>query len=102
VGRAYLINRGVPADVLIVEPEAESTAQSVIAIREIMIRMDLKSCILVSDGYHVFRAKRMLENRRLAVYGSPRPEAHSNSVARWWTYARQAAGYLLWTAGLAT
>jgi uncharacterized SAM-binding protein YcdF (DUF218 family) len=102
VGRSYLISRGVPADALIVEPEAESTAQSVIAIREIMIRMDLNSCILVSDGYHVFRAKRMLEHRGVEVYGSPRPGVPSNSIARWWTYARQAAAYLIWTAGLAT
>jgi uncharacterized SAM-binding protein YcdF (DUF218 family) len=57
----------------------------------------------VSDGYHVFRAKRMLESRNLTVYGSPRPELpNSNSVARWWTYARQAAAYLIWIAGLAT
>jgi uncharacterized SAM-binding protein YcdF (DUF218 family) len=102
VGRTYLISRGVPAEALIVEPEAESTAQSVIAIREIMIRMSLDSCILVSDGYHVFRAKKMLESRNLAVFGSPRPGLQSNNAARWWTYARQAAGYLLWTAGLAT
>lgn len=101
VGRSYLIARGVPAEAVIVEPEAESTAQSVIAIREIMIRMSLNSCILVSDGYHVFRAKKMLEHRGLIVYGSPRPGAPSNNLARWWTYARQAAGYLLWTAGLA-
>ena len=50
---------------IIVEPEAESTAQSTAAAAEIMRRMGLASCILVSDGYHIFRARRMLADARV-------------------------------------
>jgi uncharacterized SAM-binding protein YcdF (DUF218 family) len=30
-----------------------------------MRRRDLKSCIVVSDGYHIYRVKKMLEFRGL-------------------------------------
>lgn len=100
VGRAYLVDRGVPSDAIIVEREGESTAHSLAAAAEIMRRMNLHSAIVVSDGYHIYRVKKMLEFRGLTVYGSPRPEPPRNDVRQWWLYLRQAAGYLLWTAGV--
>src|SRR5579863_8317545 len=84
VGRAYLSEHGVPPEAIVVEREAGSTAQSVAAVAEIMRRMNLKSAIVVSDGYHIFRVKKMLESSGLQVYGSPRPSAPSGEWrARW-------------------
>src|SRR5580704_16628430 len=73
VSRAYLSKHGVPPEAIVVEREGESTAQSVAAVAEIMRRMNLRSAIVVSDGYHIFRVKKMLESSGLKVYGSPRP-----------------------------
>ena len=89
VGRTYLTTRGVPPEAIVVEREGESTAQSVAAVVEIMRRMNLKSAIVVSDGYHIFRVKKMLESSGLKVYGSPRPSAPSPRMAR--SMARSAA-----------
>jgi uncharacterized SAM-binding protein YcdF (DUF218 family) len=100
VGRAYLVSQDVPSEAIIVEPEAETTVQSTLATAEIMRRMGLTSCIVVSDGYHIFRSKRMLESRGLAVYGSPRPSPPRGAARQWWLYFRQAAGYLLWRVGI--
>jgi uncharacterized SAM-binding protein YcdF (DUF218 family) len=100
VGRAYLTERGVPPEAVVVEREAESTAQSVAAVAEIMRRMNLQSAIVVSDGYHIFRVKRMLESSGLQVYGSPRPSAPSGNWREHWLYYRQAVGYLLWKLGI--
>ena len=100
VGRAYLTKQGVPAEAIIVEMEGETTMHSTAASAEIMRRMGLKSCIVVSDGYHIFRAKRMLEERGLQVYGSPRAIPARVTWKEWWLYARQAFGYILWTAGI--
>ena len=97
VGRAYLSERGVPPEAIVVEREAGSTAQSVAAVAEIMRRMNLKSAIVVSDGYHIYRVKKMLESSGLQVYGSPRPSAPPDR----WQYFRQAIGYLLWRMGVA-
>lgn len=96
VGRAYLAAHGVPPEDIIVENEGESTVQSVVTVAEIMQRMGLHSCIVVSDGYHIYRVKKMLEARGLQVYGSPRP---SLPVSRW-VYFRQAVGYVLWRIGI--
>jgi uncharacterized SAM-binding protein YcdF (DUF218 family) len=101
VGRAYLTQHGVPPEAVVVEREGESTVQSVAAVAEIMRRMNLRSAIVVSDGYHIFRVKKMLESSGLKVYGSPRP---SNPTGEWrarWQDVRQAVGYLLWKIGIA-
>jgi uncharacterized SAM-binding protein YcdF (DUF218 family) len=100
VGRSYLIANNVPSEAIIVEPEGETTAHSIAAAGEIMQRMGLKSCILVSDGYHIFRAKKMLEFHGITVYGSPRQSSVREESGQWWMYVRQSVGYLLWAIGL--
>jgi len=100
VGRAYLAERGVPPEAIVVEREGESTVQSVAAVAEIMRRMSLKSAIVVSDGYHIFRVKKMLESSGLKVYGSPRPSVPPGGWRERWLYFRQAIGYLLWRVGV--
>ena len=60
VGRAYLSRHGIPSEAIIVESEGETTVHSTAAAAEIMRRMGLHSCIVVSDGYHIYRVKRML------------------------------------------
>jgi uncharacterized SAM-binding protein YcdF (DUF218 family) len=100
VGRSYLAKLGVPPEAIVVEREGESTAQSVAAVVEIMRRMNLKSAIVVSDGYHIFRVKKMLESSGLKVYGSPRPSVPPGGWRERWQYLRQAIGYLLWKVGI--
>jgi uncharacterized SAM-binding protein YcdF (DUF218 family) len=100
VGRAYLTKHGVPSEAILVEPEGATTAQSIASAVEIMRRMAFHSCILVSDGYHIFRAKAMLESEGMVVYGSPRPKSHISQSRLDWLYFRQAVGYALWRIGI--
>lgn len=97
VGREYLSRRGVPAEAILVEPEGESTVHSISAAAEIMRKNGLKSCIVVSDGYHIYRVKKMLTAQGIEVYGSPRPSRLPESR---WLYYRQAIGYGLWRVGI--
>lgn len=99
VGRSYLIDRGIPPEAIIVEEEGESTAYSLSAASEILRRMGLHSCIIVSDGYHVFRVKRILQQEGFTVYGSPRAPGDTNVPKEWWQYFRQAIAYGLWRIG---
>ena len=92
--------QGVPSEAIIVEPEGESTAYSISAAAEIMRRMGLNSCIVVSDGYHIYRVKKMLEFRGIKVHGSPRSLNQANDWREWWLYTRQAIGYVLWRFGV--
>jgi uncharacterized SAM-binding protein YcdF (DUF218 family) len=101
VGRAYLTKHGIPSEAILVEPQGSTTAQSLGAAVEIMGRMNLHSCIVVSDGYHIYRVKRLLQNHNIQVYGSPRPSVRvpSSKQMRWF-YFRQAVGFALWQVGI--
>lgn len=104
VSHNYLSRHGVPSEAILVESEGESTVHSISAAAEIMQRMQLRSCIVVSDGYHIYRVKKMLESRGMTAYGSPRPEERAADPQSWgqrWVYVRQAIAYGLWRIGIA-
>jgi uncharacterized SAM-binding protein YcdF (DUF218 family) len=102
VAYAYLSRHGVPSEAILVESEGETTVQSIAAAVEIMRQMNLKSCIVVSDGYHIYRVKKMLAAQGMKVYGSPRPSDRPSGEG-WraeWVYVRQAIAYDLWSIGI--
>src|SRR5437868_9313857 len=78
VGRDYLAARGIPEGQLIAETQGEDTWQSARRVAAIMRENGMKDCMAVSDGYHMFRIKKMLESERVTVYGAPRPDPHSS------------------------
>jgi uncharacterized SAM-binding protein YcdF (DUF218 family) len=100
VARAYLSKHEIPSEAILVESEGESTVHSTVAAAEIMRRMNLRSCIVVSDGYHIYRVKKMLEFQGMDVYGSPRPAAPRDDWEQEWLYFRQAIAYGLWRIGI--
>ncbi|MBI3210619.1 MAG: YdcF family protein [Candidatus Solibacter usitatus] len=100
VGRTYLSRKGVPVEDIIVEAESESTAKSLTYSAEIMRRMGLRSCVIVSDGYHIFRARKMLRELGIEAYGAPRPTVMQGKWAQFWLCFRQAVGYDLWVLGI--
>lgn len=100
VARDYLVRNGVPAERIIVEAEGDSTVHSIQVVSEVMKRMNLGTAIVVSDGYHIFRAKKILEYHGMTVYGSPRPDSPRSRWQEKWLYFRQAFAYLLWRVGI--
>jgi uncharacterized SAM-binding protein YcdF (DUF218 family) len=100
VSRSYLAKNDVPSEAIVVENEGATTVESAAAVAEIMDRMLLDSCIVVSDGYHIFRVKKMLEARGIRALGSPREPGSDPPSRRAWYYARQTLGYLLWRIGI--
>jgi uncharacterized SAM-binding protein YcdF (DUF218 family) len=100
VGRDYLVQKGVPLEAITVEEESETTLHTITAVSEIMRRMNLRSAILVSDGYHIFRAKRMLQSQDMSVYGSPSVKKGVPWHRTLWQEIRQAFGYMVWQAGI--
>jgi uncharacterized SAM-binding protein YcdF (DUF218 family) len=100
VGRAYLISQGVPSEAIVVETEGESTVHSTALASEIMRRMGLRSAIVVSDGYHIYRVKQMLQSRGVKAFGSPRKDRTPEPLRDRWNYVKQAIGYILWRAGV--
>ncbi len=101
VGRAYLSSHGIPSEAILSETEGSTTLESTVAAAEIMRRMNLKSCIVVSDGYHIYRVKKLLQSQGMDVFGSPRPSEPRDSWTERWLYFRQAIAYGLWRIGIA-
>lgn len=98
VGRDYLISLGVPERRLIAETQGDNTSESSERIAVIMRANGWKSAIAVSDDYHLFRIKRMLQSEGIDVYVSPRPnEVPVSHSSRALTVMREALSYLLWT-----
>jgi uncharacterized SAM-binding protein YcdF (DUF218 family) len=97
VGRDYLMRRGIPERNLIAETQGSDTAQSAQRVAVIMRANGMHSCVAVSDEYHVFRTKQLLENQGLQVYVAPRPGSRPHS--RWQralAVLRESVSYLLW------
>ena len=101
VGRAYLSSHGIPSEAILTETQGSSTVESTVGAREIMRRLNLRSCIVVSDGYHIYRVKRILQSQGIQVYGSPRPTEPKDDWRQEWLYFRQAIAYGLWRIGIA-
>jgi uncharacterized SAM-binding protein YcdF (DUF218 family) len=101
VGRGYLSKHGVPSEIILVEDKGSTTGQSLAEVNEIMRRMGFRTCIVVSDGYHIFRAKRILEADGVKVYGSPRRgRGVTSDFEMRWLYLKQAIAYLLFRFGI--
>jgi len=102
VGRDYLKRRGIPERNLIAETQGSDTAQSAMRVAVIMRANGLHSCVAVSDAYHVFRIKRLLEHEGLGpVYVAPRPDSRPHSVVqRTYAVLREACSYLVWKLGM--
>ncbi len=101
VGHDYLQRRGIPERNLIAETQGSDTAQSAVRVAVIMRANGLRSCIAVSDTYHVFRIKRLLEHEGIGpVYVAPRPDSRPHSLLqRAYAILREASSYLLWKLG---
>ena len=97
VGHDYLMHRGIPDSNLIAETQGSDTAQSAERIGVIMRANRMGSCVAVSDAYHVFRIRKLLEHEGLQVYGSPRPDSRPHSFwQRAQAVLREAFSYLVW------
>lgn len=101
VGRDYLLRRGIPEQALIAETQGSDTAQSAARVANIMRTNGMSSCIAVSDAYHVFRIRALLEKEGVQVELAPRPESRPHPLReRFAAVMREAASYLAWKAGL--
>jgi len=100
VGRDYLRSLGIPDRDLIAETQSSDTEQSAQRVAVIMRTNGLRNCLAVSDAYHVFRVKQMLEGEGVTAYATPRPDSLPRSFGeRSFMVAREAISYMFWRVG---
>jgi uncharacterized SAM-binding protein YcdF (DUF218 family) len=101
VGHDYLMHRGVPDASLIAETQGSDTAQSAARVAVIMRANHMLSCVAVSDAYHVFRIRKLLQHEGVQVYVAPRPDSRPHSLRqRTEAVLREAVSYVLWRINL--
>jgi uncharacterized SAM-binding protein YcdF (DUF218 family) len=97
VGHDYLMRRGIPEAKLIAETQGTDTASSAERVAVIMRTNRMRSCVAVSDEYHVFRIRKLLEHEGVQVYVAPRHDSRPRSLwQRMLAVLREAASYVAW------
>jgi uncharacterized SAM-binding protein YcdF (DUF218 family) len=102
VGKDYLMRHGIPERSLIAETQGRDTSESATRVGVIMHANGLRSCVAVSDAYHVFRIRKLLEHEGIGpVYTAPRPDSRPHNVfQRMFAVLREATSYMLWRIGI--
>src|SRR4051812_22715924 len=102
VGRDYLMRHGVPERSLIAETQGRDTSESAVRVAVIMRANNIHSCVAVSDAYHVFRIRKLLEHEGIRpVYTAPRLDTRPHTILqRAGSALRESTSYLLWKMGI--
>lgn len=80
VGSDYCVRMGVPKNALRVEKESGNTIDNLREAKKIMGDEKWKSALLVSDPWHLKRARRMATDLGLEVYVSATPSSKFKSL----------------------
>jgi uncharacterized SAM-binding protein YcdF (DUF218 family) len=97
VGRDYLMKQGVPDVNLIAETQGDDTAESARRVGAIMHKNHMRTALVVSDAYHIFRIKRMMRNEGVEAFGAPRPDSLPKTGWRRFTgVAREVVSFWAW------
>lgn len=93
---AWLTERGVPPDAILVEREGRNTWDSVQGIPDLLPMEQGTRVLAVSDGFHLFRSELMLRELGYSAYSSAAPGSPitPGSPAEFWYVIREAGGVL--------
>src|SRR5215471_17199866 len=75
VGRKYLVQRGVNVADIVTEQGSGTTHDSIQATSALLKAKGWKTAVVVSDGFHLFRAKKMFADNGITAYTSPAPNS---------------------------
>ncbi len=103
VGRNYLLGAGIPADRVLAASQGDSTYSGVQEAAAMMRSRSWQTCIVVSDGFHMFRLKRLFSAVGVTAYSSPArtsPLASVGGAAQFKRITREVLAYLLWRLGI--
>jgi len=75
VARDYLIQQGVAEDKILSEMRSDTTYESAQAAAQILKRRHARTCLAVSDGFHLYRIKLMFRALGITAYASPAPDS---------------------------
>lgn len=71
VSRTYVMRQGVPDSAILLENEGRTTHQSMRAVALLLHSREMDRAVVVSDGFHLFRAWTSARHHGLSVLTSP-------------------------------
>lgn len=91
VSTKYLTEQGVDPNDIITEQGSGTTRDSIRAAVALMQSKGWNHALVVSDGFHMFRVRRMLEDTGVVTYTSPAPASpiESDPTQRYWHSLRE-------------
>jgi uncharacterized SAM-binding protein YcdF (DUF218 family) len=75
VSTQYLIKRGIDPSSIVTDQGSGTSYDSIQAAAGLMQAKGWKAALVVSDGFHLYRLKRMFEDNGILAYTSPAPNS---------------------------
>jgi len=95
-GKSYLIKKGVSEQDILREEMGRTSLQSLKQVAQILEEQKMNSIILVSDGFHVMRLKKMAEDLKISAYLSVTPNYYMSNLTEFKYILRESLVYLLY------
>lgn len=95
-GENYLIASGIAKEIIFKEEKGRTTKESLDQVLPILREQNIKSVILVSDGFHMMRLKKMTKDLGLQAFFHPVDDSPINKgiIFQWKYYCRESVVYL--------
>jgi uncharacterized SAM-binding protein YcdF (DUF218 family) len=84
VGRKYLVQHGARIEDIITEQGSGTTFDSVRAASGLLKSKEWRTALVVSDGFHLYRAKQMFADNGIVAYTSPAPNSPIEPASTQW------------------
>jgi uncharacterized SAM-binding protein YcdF (DUF218 family) len=88
----YLVDAGIPADVIVEVGEGATTHESVEAAAPVMSDLGIEAVALVTDPYHALRSRLIVEGEGFAVDVATTPDSVVTGRNAWKRNVQEAAG----------
>jgi uncharacterized SAM-binding protein YcdF (DUF218 family) len=91
VGRKYLVQHGAQVADIVTEQGSGTTYDSIQAVSGLLKAKGWKTALVVSDGFHLYRAKKMFADNGIIAYTSPAPNSpiETGDSQRFWHSVRE-------------
>lgn len=95
-GRNYLIEKGVFDQDILQEEVGKTSLRSLKQVAQILKEQKMNSIILVSDGFHMMRLKKMTKDLKINAYISATPGYYMGGLTEFRYIIRESLVYLLY------
>ena len=92
---AYLVERGVPAEAIVLEGDGLDTYESMQGVSELLGERGLDEVLIVTDPYHSLRSRIIAEDVGLQAWMSPTPYSVVDGGESFQRHLQEAAGVAL-------